>query len=235
MSDFGRVLLVGATGLVGRAILTRSIDLPKIRLQALARREIPLPRGARMELVLADAEDWPAIIATLQPDAVICALGTTRTKAGSREAFRAVDHDLVMDVANAAKANEATHFVMVSAAGADAASRNFYLRTKGETEEAVRALKFSRLDILRPGLLRGRRAGDRRPLESLAQLAAPIVDPFLRGGRARYRSIPTETVAKAALQGASAKARGSFVHANDGIARLARDLDRRMASTPHSG
>ena len=102
MSEPRRVLLVGATGLIGRTIIERSPDLPGIALQGLARREIPFPPGVRMELVLAESEEWPGIIEQLVPDAVISALGTTHKKAGSQSGFRRVDHDLVLEVARAA-------------------------------------------------------------------------------------------------------------------------------------
>lgn len=216
-----RVLLVGATGLVGRSVIARTPHTPQVALQGLARREMDFPDGVRMELVLADNQDWPDVIAALAPDAVINALGTTKAKAGSEEAFRAVDHDLVMAVANAAKAAGARSFVHVSSVGADTASKNFYLRTKGEAERELRTLRFNRLDIFRPGLLRGQRQGDVRFLEGLGRALAPLTDLFLHGQYAKYRSIMAEDVAAAALQATGEKAGGQFIHEHDGIMRLA--------------
>jgi uncharacterized protein YbjT (DUF2867 family) len=96
MSDGWRVLLAGATGLVGARTMELAAGHPWLRLVALSRREGPMPRGARMEMLVADPAGWPEAIATIAPDAVICALGTTMRKAGGEEAFRAVDHDLVL-------------------------------------------------------------------------------------------------------------------------------------------
>jgi uncharacterized protein YbjT (DUF2867 family) len=217
------VLLVGATGLVGTRVMEECIGRADVRLVALTRREAPMPKGARMEMLVARPSEWGRSLAAVAPDAVICALGTTWRKAGADEAaFRAVDEELVLSVARAAKAAGAGSFVLVSSVGADLASRTFYLRVKGAVEAELRLIGFNRLDILRPGLLRGPRSSDRRPLERLAMVLSPLANLFLHGERRRLRAIDARTVARAALQGAREKARGSFVHENDGILRLAR-------------
>jgi uncharacterized protein YbjT (DUF2867 family) len=230
------VLLVGATGLIGRTIIARSPDLDDIILQGLARREIPFPPGVRMELVLAESDEWPGIISQLVPDAVISALGTTHKKAGSTSGFRRVDHDLVLEVARAAKAAGVRNFVQVSSVGADPFSRNSYLRVKGETEKDLKALKLHRLDILRPSLLRGKRQNDLRPLEALGQIVAPIGDLFLHGSKEKFRSIKAVDLADAALACACAKAGGQFVHEHDSLMRLTSDFRRALAakSAPQS-
>ena len=226
MSDPRRVLLVGATGLVGTRVMEQCVGRSDMRLIALTRREAPMPKGARMEMLVADPAEWDKSLATIAPDAVICALGTTWRKAGRDEAaFRAVDEELVLRVAKAAKAAGVSNFVLISSVGADMASRAFYLRVKAEIEAALRKLKFNRLDILRPGLLRGPRAGDRRPGERLAMLFSPLMNLFLHGDRRRLRAINAKLVARAALEGAREKARGTFVHENEAILRLERRLD----------
>ena len=225
MSEPRRVLLAGATGLVGTCAMQAVRAHPALRLVALSRREAPIPRGSRMEMVVADPAGWPEAVAAIAPEAVICALGTTRRRAGSEDAFRAVDHDLVLRVARAAKAAGASHFVLVSSVGANSMGKGFYLRVKGEVEAALTALRFRRLDILRPGLLRGPRANDRRPLERLALLASPLADLLLHGDKRRYRSIDARTVAAAALQLTREKAAGRFVHENESIVRAARRLE----------
>ena len=228
MSEPRRVLLVGATGLVGTRVMEQGVGRDDVRLIALSRREAPMPPGARMEMLVADPAEWDRSVAAIAPDAVICALGTTWRKAGRDEAaFSAVDHDLVLRVARAAREAGAGNFVLVSSVGAGGNSRAFYLRVKGRVEAAVRKLGFHRLDILRPGLLRGPRGSDRRPGERLAIFASPVADLLLHGGRRRLRSIDARLVARAALQAAQEKARGAFVHDNDSIRRLALRLDGR--------
>ena len=105
MSDALRIALVGATGLVGSAVIAQCVGREDLRLTGIARRETPLPRGIRMELFVADPAKWGEVIEAVRPKAMICALGTTRKKAGGDEAaFRAVDQQLVLDTARAAHA-----------------------------------------------------------------------------------------------------------------------------------
>jgi uncharacterized protein YbjT (DUF2867 family) len=226
MSDPRRILLVGATGLVGRRVMEASIGRSDVRLIALTRREAPMPHGARMEMLVADPAEWEQSVAAVAPDAIICALGTTWRKAGRDEAvFRSVDQELVLRLAKAAKENGVSNFVFISSVGANPLRRTFYLRVKGEVEAALRKMRFHRLDMLRPGLLRGPRSRDRRPGERLAIVFSPILDLFLAGERRRLRSIDARRVAHAALQAAREKAQGTFVHENDAIARLERRLE----------
>ncbi|WP_245978479.1 NAD(P)H-binding protein [Aurantiacibacter xanthus] len=195
--------------------------MPGLSLLALARREVPLPRGGRMEMMLAPVEDWPQAIATIAPDAVICTLGTTQAKAG-REGLREVDCTLVLRVAETAQQAGARQFVHLSSVGADRHAKAHYLSVKGEAEEGLRKLGFARLDILRPGLLRGQREGERRVLEGIGQVMAPVADLFLHGSKRRYRSVRAQDAAAALLQAVRTPARGTFVHDYDAIQRLAR-------------
>lgn len=226
MSESLRVLLAGATGLTGGHAMRIAARLPWLRLVALTRREAPIPEGTRMEMMIADTAGWPEAVAAIAPEAAICALGTTWRGAGrSEEAFRAVDQELVLMLARAAKEAGVGNFVLVSSVGADPLARTFYLRVKGETEVALGKMGFRRLDILRPGLLRGARTSGLRPLERLAAMASPLADLLLHGDKRAYRSIPARTVAEAALQAAREKPAGRFIHEHDAIHRLARRLD----------
>jgi uncharacterized protein YbjT (DUF2867 family) len=219
-----RVMLAGATGLVGSEVMRLTAEQPWLRLVALTRREAPMPPGARMEMMIANPARWDEAVATIAPTAVICALGTTISTAGSEEAFRAVDFDLVLAVATAAKATGVETFVLVSSAGANAHAKTFYLQVKGEIETAITKLRFRRLDLLRPGLLRGSRPQGFRPLEALGRLASPLTDLALHGDNRRWRSIPAETVARAAVQCAREKVQGRFQHDNDSLLRFAKKL-----------
>lgn len=225
MSDQRRVLLAGATGLVGNRVMEAAMDEPWLRVVALARREAPMPKGARMEMLVAQPGEWPDVVAAIAPDAMICALGTTIKQAGSEEAFRAVDQELVLSVAKAAREANVANFVLISSVGANPNAKAFYLRVKGEVEAAVGRLRFRRLDVLRPGLLRGKRRGEARPLERLAMIASPLTDLFMLGEKARYRSIDARMVAAAAIQCTREKAAGQFVHEHAAILRLARRVD----------
>lgn len=225
MSDAVRIGLIGATGLIGAGVMAQCVGREDVRLTGIARREAQLPRGIRMELFVADPANWGDVIEAVRPTAIICAVGTTWKKAGADEdAFRAVDRDLVMDTARTAQRLGVERFVHVSSVGADPHARAFYLRVKGETERELAKVGFARLDILRPGLLRGTRENDRRPAERLGIAAAPVANLLLHGKYRQYRGIKADVVARAALALAKRAARGRFVHDNDAIQRAAHTL-----------
>lgn len=227
MSEPLRIVLVGATGLIGGKVMEACVGREDVRLSAIARREAQLPKGIRMELFVAEPAKWDEVVEAIKPKAMICALGTTWKKSGEDEAaFRAVDEDLVLSVAEAAKAQGVERFVHVSSVGAAIASKSFYLRVKGEVERDLTKMRFDRLDILRPGLLRGKRDNDRRTGERIGIAAAPFVNLMLHGGFRQYRAIRAETVADAALALARRAARGRFIHDNDAIMRAAKTLPR---------
>lgn len=219
-----RIGLVGATGLIGRRLIEISSAGEDVRMVGIARREPTLPKGAKVEMFVADPEKWGEVLGAVKPAALICALGTTWKKAGRDEAaFRAVDYDLIVNTARTAHEVGISNFVMVSSSGADARSKSFYMRTKGETEQAVSKIGLKRVDILRPGLLKGARIDDLRPLEAAAQFASPILDPLLPRKWSGYRSIDADAVCEAAIGLALRKAAGRFTHDNDAIKRAARD------------
>jgi uncharacterized protein YbjT (DUF2867 family) len=217
MVEQTRICVVGASGLVGSSLIEQSLSRPAMRLVGVSRREVPLPYGARLEMLVADPSGWDDAIAAAGAAVLVCALGTTWKKAGKDEAaFRAVDHDLVLQCARAAKAAGIEHMILVSSCGADPASKHLYLRVKGEIEQAVARLRFRRCDILRPGLLRGERR-ERRPLEAFASLFAPLVDLFLQGRWRRYRSIDAQVLASAIFALSQAKPAGHFIHEYDAL------------------
>lgn len=224
MSEPIRIALVGATGLIGRCVIETCQGRGDVRLVGISRREVALPEGARMEMIVADPEGWGEVIAAIKPHALISALGTTMKQVdGDQEAFRQVDQHLVLNTAKAAHAAGVGQMVSISSVGADAHSKNFYLSVKGEVDEQLSKIGFKRLDILRPGLLRGKREDDTRFAEGLAQLISPFIDPFLRGKWRAYHSISGEAVAQGALALAMRKAPGRFTHDYDGICRAANE------------
>jgi uncharacterized protein YbjT (DUF2867 family) len=224
MSKPTRIALVGATGLIGMSLIGYGLGKSDLfRLVGIARREASLPKGARMEMLLAQPDGWGDAIAAAQADVLVCALGTTWRKAGKDEAaFRAVDFDLVLACAKAGREAGIRQFILISSVGADPAAKNFYLRVKGEIEQAVGKLGYPRFDVLRPGLLRGPRANDRRIGERLGIIASPVADLLLHGQYRRFRSIKAETIAKAIVGLTREKAVGRFVFEHDAIQRAAR-------------
>jgi uncharacterized protein YbjT (DUF2867 family) len=137
--------------------------------------------------------DRLAEVAWPRCDLLFCCLGTTIRKAGSQAVFRTVDFDYVVESARTARQAGATRLLVVSAMGADADSRVFYNRVKGEMERAVAALGYESVVIFRPALLSGERA-ERRPTEKAAQAAFKLFNPLLPR---KYRSLPGTAVANA--------------------------------------
>lgn len=225
MSEPLRIALAGATGMIGRTVIELAVGRADFRLTGLTRREVPIPDGVRMEMFVADPEHWGEVFEATRPTALISTLGTTWRQAGEDEAaFRAVDHDLVLETARAAKAHGVERMVAISSAGASITAKAFYLRVKGEMERDLVKVGIKRLDILRPGLLRGERGGERRAGERIGIAMSPVTDLLLHGGMRRYRSISARMVAEAALGLAMRKAAGKFFHDNDGIRRAAREF-----------
>src|SRR5262249_15958513 len=213
-------VLLGASGLVGgfclRALLA---DPGYAHVAALSRRAPPLPAHPKLAQKVANFE---ALIASdfQGVDDIFCALGTTIRKAGSQEAFRRVDLEYPLAAARAAKQAGATQFVLVSSVGADAASKNFYLRTKGDVERELANVAFGALHVLRPSLLLGKREEFRLGERIMAALA-PVLNFAMMGGLRRYRAIPAAVVGRAMVAAARQGKGGTFVHEFDEILQLA--------------
>ena len=190
------VALAGATGLVGRAILEGLLaDRSVTAVHALGRRKL----GVAHPKLTSHVVEFAALPALPPLDEVYLALGTTIKVAGSQAAFRAVDFDANLAVASAALAVGARHAGLVSAMGADAESRVFYNRVKGELEQALAQLPFDGLVIARPSLLTGDRevlGQPERPLEKLSMVVSRFLGPLIP---ANYRPIAAADVARALL------------------------------------
>jgi len=221
----GRVALVaGGSGLVGGKLLPVLLSAPEYgRVHALARRALLADNPRLANRVVRFDAPLETQLKGLQCQDAFCCLGTTMRTAGSEAAFRAVDHDLVIQFAKFAHSAGAERFVMVSSIGASTSAKNFYLRVKGETEKALEALRFRSLDILQPSMLLGSRR-DLRPLELLAQPAMRLVGPLLFGKWSRYRAIDAATVA-AAMYGVIRTARkGVYRYTYEELRKLAANV-----------
>lgn len=203
-----RVLLAGATGLIGREILALLLADPAVAQVHTVGRRAPAQADAKLTHHPSDLRT----VQSLPPlDTAFIALGTTIKIAGSQEAFRAVNHDAVLAVARAAQAAGARRLGVVSAMGADARSSIFYNRVKGETEDALSALGFERLVIARPSLLIGDRASLNQPVrkgEGVGAVLSAWLRPLIP---ADYRAIRVEHVARALVEGVNSAPPGRTV------------------------
>jgi uncharacterized protein YbjT (DUF2867 family) len=225
------VLLAGASGLTGGHALEALLGAPDVsRVLAVSRR--PLGREhPRLANRIVQFERLEAQLKGTRCDVALCCLGTTLRKAGSQQAFRAIDVDCVLAFARAAWTAGARRFVVISSVGADRASRNFYLRTKGEMEAGAEGIGFESLDILQPSVLLSWR-GEMRPLELLTAALMPLVNPLLRGKYLPYRGISAATVGAAMLGATRCGRRGVQRYTREGIAALARLTPARSPGAP---
>lgn len=201
-----KLLLVGATGLVGRHVLEQALADSRVSaVVAPSRRDLPAhPKlfAPRIDYEHLDqhAQWWHA-------DAVICTLGTTIRTAGSQAAMRRVDHDYPLAAAILAIDHGTQTYVLNSAIGADAGSRFFYNRVKGELENNLCQLGFDSLTLVRPGVIGGARQ-EFRLGERLMVAVLGIAGPLLP---TRWRLNPAANIAKALLDAALAPQHGVHI------------------------
>jgi len=221
-------LLAGASGLVGGYVLDALLDAPDFgRVYAVTRR--PLGREhSRIANRIVQFDKLETQLKGVTCHVAFCCLGTTRARAGSEEAFRQVDFDYVLSFARAARVAQAQRFVVVSSAGANSQSKNFYLRVKGEMERALESLQFPSLDILQPGPLLGWRH-EIRPRELAVTLVMPVINPLLGGAKQAFRGISARKVAAAALGAARSGRRGVYRYTYPALQALAASKPVRTA------
>lgn len=215
--------IAGGSGLVGGCLLRELLAATEYdRVVAVSRRPLGLDLPARASELVADFSALSSLPVSGPADDAYCCLGTTIRRAGSREAFRDVDHRAVLAFAWAARRAGAKRFFLVSSLGADAASRTFYLRVKGETEEALDVLGFGTLAVFRPSLLRGPRR-ESRPGERLSSVVLAVAEPLLLGRWRKYRAIEAVVVARAMLRCSFGRGdRGRLTYESDEIQDLGR-------------
>lgn len=190
-------LVVGATGLVGSAVLEQLAKRGERPIAVLRNVSDTLPENIQIHQI-----DFDELL--IRGDLPYCdhlylCLGTTIKTAGSKEAFKRVDFDYCAGIAKLAVKAGASVVSLVSSVGANASSSNFYLLTKGEVEEAIRTLGFSTVNIYRPGLLLGKRL-EKRVGEGLGKIIFKLIDPFLLGPFSKYKSVKAEILAGAMIE-----------------------------------
>ncbi|KAA8894357.1 hypothetical protein FN846DRAFT_420964 [Sphaerosporella brunnea] len=193
--------VVGSTGLVGSQILNQLLSIAKVStVTTLTRRPSPHaiadPTSKLKATINSDSSAWATLIPATST--FFSALGTTRADAGSLAAQRAIDYDLNLSLAKAAKERGVNTYVLISSAGANAKSWTPYSAMKGQLEEEVAALGFEKCVILRPGLIVGAREKARwieQPLHAFANLLGGV-----RAGLKDVWAQDAETIARAAIR-----------------------------------
>lgn len=214
------IWLLGSTGLTGSFVaqfLDASQELGKSTI-ALVRKPVGMYKHIQ-ELVF-NFDDREAYSTLPTPQTIICCMGTTIKKAGSKEALKKIDFELPLTCAQYGKQKGAQHFILVSSIGADSQSSVFYLRTKGELEEMIKSLAFKTTTILRPAGLLGPRK-EFRLGEVVGNFIGSVISPFLLGSLKNYRPIQAETVAKVIVEKAKHPDAGFYILESLDIQNLA--------------
>ena len=197
-----RIVLLGATGLVGSHLLAQLLaSADRIEVLALGRSG-PATTDKRVTFIQSDLTNktelqqaLPEYQALNPVDILISCLGTTIKAAGSKQAFFHVDHDLILNTAEAARQCGIDRMMLVSAINANKKSRVFYSKVKGQTEQDLISLAFKQLILIKPSLLMGSR-GDFRLAESVSAPLMKLINPLLLGAVKKYRAIEGEDVAR---------------------------------------
>ncbi|WP_375437611.1 NAD-dependent epimerase/dehydratase family protein [uncultured Hymenobacter sp.] len=210
-------LIAGASGLIGLQLLPLLLASDRYaKVIVVARR--PLPQmHAKLEQRILDFNQLEEHSMSLIADDVYCCLGTTLRQAGSKEAFYRVDYLYVVTLAALTARNFASQLLLVSAMGADAESRIYYNRVKGEMEAAVRQTPFRAIHFFRPSLLLGER-NEKRLGEQVGAVLLRALTPLLLGPLRKYRAVPAAAVAQAMLRAAEDDGGGIKIHFSDEIA-----------------
>jgi len=206
-----RAVVVGATGLVGRYLVLQLLDDPAYdEVVVLARRAFP-HRHPKLRVEILELETLPDRATLIDGDDLFCCLGTTRRRAGGREAFEHVDLELVQIVTGVAERRRVNQLLLVSALGANPRSPFFYQRIKGRVEDIVGNMHFRAVHIFRPSLLLGPRSEPRRA-EELAGRVLKALHWTLWGRLKRLRAVNAGALAERMIEIAKLGLDGLHVH-----------------------
>ncbi len=187
------VVVIGATGLVGSALVQELTDDPQVtEIRILSRRALSYASD-KIKVIQTDLSQ-PEPSAFDNATALYCGIGTTRKKTPDQKQYIAIDHGITIAAAKAAKSKGVSEVHLISAVGADVKSNIFYSRLKGEIERDLIALNLDRTLIYQPSILIGPRA-EKRFGEKIAQILSPVFDLFLIGKLQKYHSISAKELA----------------------------------------
>lgn len=191
-----KVLLLGATGLTGGLVLQELLAADQVSQVVVPTRRTLTVEHEKLQQAAVDFAQLEKQAELFKVDAIICCLGTTIKKAGSRKRFREVDYGYAIKAAELGRQQGAEAFILMSAIGASSSSPVFYNRTKGELEDGLKGLGYPYLSIYQPGLLLGERS-EQRTAEALGIKAIPVINGLLQGPLKKYRGIEAATIARA--------------------------------------
>ncbi|MGO4293818.1 NAD(P)H-binding protein [Chitinophaga sp. RAB17] len=215
-------IVIGATGLTGTHLVAALLQDPAFSKVKILIRQPWAHARPRLESIIVDFDDAERLASALQGDVLFCCIGTTIKKAGNQEKFREVDYGIPVKCARIAYEQGVSQFALMSSIGADPHARNFYLRTKGETEEAIQSLRFRGLYIFRPSVLIGSRK-EFRLGERIGKYLIQLFYFLLQGRWKKYRGIKAATVANAMI--------AATKHADTGVSIFESDAIQSMGAS----
>lgn len=210
-----KALIIGASGLCGKHCLHNLLkDSDYHEIEIWVRKTIEIKHPKLTEKII----DFNNIESIDKTDAqhIFCCLGSTIKKAGNQKNFHIIDHDYVISLAKIAEKSAAKKFLYISSIGANAGSKNFYLKTKGKVEEDLKKINLNGLFIFRPSMLMGERE-EFRFGEQIAKAFMRVFGFIFSGKLKKYRGIEASTVAKAMCQIAKSEKTGTFIIESDEI------------------
>lgn len=209
-------LLAGASGLVGNELLHILLDSPYYsRVKILVRRPLDMAHE-KLEQVVTDFDKLDHYAHHFDVDDVFCCLGTTIKKAGSQDAFKKVDYEYPLKMAEMAKSQQVKNFLIITALGADAESKVFYSRTKGQLQVRLKKTRLTALHVFQPSLLLGERQ-EFRLGEKAATVLSPIISKLLQGKMKKYKPVEARDVALAMYEVAQIERTGNYTYPSDRI------------------
>lgn len=197
-------LVIGATGATGKDLVNQLLnDKDFEQVDVFVRKPLNIDHQ-KLKIHVVDFEKPEEWKASVKGDVAFSCLGTTLKTAGSKEAQRKVDFDYQYEFAKAAKENEVDDYILVSAYGANASSKIFYSKMKGELEEAVKQLHFNKITIFKPGML------ERKDSDRTGEVLGSRIIKFANklGLLESQKPLPTDILAKAMINSSKIKSNG---------------------------
>lgn len=205
--------VLGATGFTGAQLVQQLLDDPAFsKVRILVRRPVKLSHP-KLEVEIVNFDNLAEYRRRLgQGNCIFCCIGTTQKKVkGDKNAYRKIDVDIPVNAAKMGKDAGFTNYLLVSAVGADAHSKNFYLRLKGEVEREIADLNFHSFHVFRPSILLGERK-EFRLAEAIGKGVMQGLSGLFRGNLKKYKGIEGADVARAMVTAAKSDGKGMYVH-----------------------
>lgn len=214
--------IIGSTGMIGNYLLEALLEDNYFDIVRVAVRRPYKKTNSKMEVKLVDFNDAESFKLALEGnDTIFCCIGTTQKNVkGDNDLYRKIDFDIPLKAARFGKEIGCEKFIIITSVGANSHSRTFYLKLKGELENAIHSAGLHIVHIMQPSMLLGDRK-EHRTAEGLLQGSMKLFSGLLFGGMRKYKAIDGKTVAAAMMNAAKKEEKGFFRYTYDGIKKLA--------------